>query len=857
MREFLLMLSFMRRELRAGVRGFYVFLFCLVLGTGTIAGILSLSEGMMESIRYDGRYILGGDIALRTIYQPASKEQYKFLQKMGAITVVMETRAMARTADDASATMVELKAVDPFYPLYGSMEFEDLDGNVITTPTQDLVLPPASEDPNNAENWGAVVEKELMIKLGLKIGDHISVGSKKFQVRAIIRKEPDRLGSNQFTLAPRVMISSYVFDKTGLSVEGSQVYYSYRILTPQFKTLEEIKGAQEAIEKAFPDATWKGRNFYNALPRAERMINQLTLFFSLIGFSTLLVGGVGISNAVRSFLDAKTSHIATLKCLGASQKFVFRVYLMQILSLATLGILLGLCLGVGVSQLAGALLTDKLSLSDKVGVYGVALAAATAFGYLTTLAFTFWPLGRAVNVKPADLFRDLIAPSTKKPGLNVMILILIAAQALALLAITISPNKNMTLSFIGGALGSFAVFFIYSNLLSAILKKLPRPRLPELRLAIANLYRPGNTSTSIIMSLGIGLCVLVAVALVEFNLSRIMRDDLAQDAPSFFFLDIQSSQKDDFVKMMQEQPSVRNLKVTPSLRGRISMVNGVDAEKAIVDRSEDWVIKSDRGFTYTTDLPAHSDMIEGEWWAADYQGPPIVSIATDVAKAFDIGVGDELTITILGRDITAKVANVRDIDWASFTMNFAVTFAPGALESAPATFIATVGVDENAEIKMQNDIAKNFPNVTAVRVRDALETAGKLLGAILGAIRISAAVTLVAGTLVLAGGIAAARRRHIYDAVVLKVLGATKRRILMTFLLEYGMLGIVTSLVAAVIGTAASYGILTQVMELKWEFSWLSVLTITLVCLGITLASGFAGTLGALRQKPARHLRNQ
>lgn len=858
MRDFILALKFAKRELRAGFRGFYIFIACLVLGVSAIAAVQSLSRGMSESLVYDGKYILGGDIAMRTIYAPATDEQQKFLMKKGVMTSVAETRAMARREDETDAALVELKAVDHFYPLYGKMEYVDEEGNVIDKGTQDLLLAHINEKGEDVSDYGALVEKELLTRLGLHIGDRILIGTMPFVIKGIISREPDRISNMGFSLAPRVLINRYAaFEKTGLAEAGSQVYYSHRIFTPHIKTPGEILALQDEIEKAFPDATWRGRNFYNASPRAERTVDRLTLFLTLIGLATLLVGGVGISNAVRAFLDGKLSNIATLKCLGASRKFVFRVYMTQILLLAGFGIGLGVALGAGVALVTGEYVTKAFSLTNKVSVYPEALLLAAAFGFLTTLIFSLWPLGRAAMVPPSDLFRDLVSHSSRRPSLNVILGIAIAAQAMALLAILSATNQQFTLWFACGAAGCFAVFYAYAAAMKAAAKRVRGVKKPEWRMAIANLYRPGNVSSSIILSLGLGLTVLTSIAMVEYNFTRLLRDDLAAEAPSFFFLDIQEAQKEGFRQLVEAYRGTRNLLMTPNLRGRITHVNGVEAEKAIVDKNEDWVVRSDRGFTYTAKQPPYGEIIEGTWWPEDYKGEPLVSISTDVSKAFDIGVGARLTALILGREITATVANVRDIDWGSFTMNFAVTFAPGTLEGAPATYLATAIVDEASEIPLQTEIAKAYPNVTVVRVREALAAAEKLFRSAAVAVRASASLALVAGILVLAGGIAAARRRHIYDSVVLKVLGATGARVLKTFLLEYALLGALTVVIAASLGTLAAWAVLTGVMDMTWKFSLVALANITGLSLLITLGAGFAGTWRALRHKPAPYLRNQ
>jgi putative ABC transport system permease protein len=451
--RFFLPLVYARRNLRAGAGGFYIFLICLVLGVGAIAGIQSLSRGMIESLHHDGSYILGGDIALRTLYEPATPEQVRFLRdKMGPVTVVIETHSMARRADGKQAALIELKAVDSFYPLYGELELADGRGNSIETPLQDLLLPPQIVNGAGKGAWGAVVEKELLSRLGIAVGDWIGVGEQKFQVRGIITREPDRIGNLGFSLAPRVMIGGGAFAGTGLKQLGSRVHYDHKIRVSSIGNFADLEQAEKKIAAAFPEAKWKSRNSLTAAPQAERMINRLSMFLTLIGLTTLLIGGIGISNAVRGFLDSRLADIATLKCLGGSATFVFRVYMIQVVMLATLGILLGLLLGIFASQAAGMLLTAKLSLTDQVAVYPQALLLAAASGYLTTFCFSLWPVGRAIRVSPAGLFRDLIAPASERPPLNIILWTLICALLLVLLSILSADDRRLAGFFAAGAL---------------------------------------------------------------------------------------------------------------------------------------------------------------------------------------------------------------------------------------------------------------------------------------------------------------------------------------------------------------------------------------------------------------------
>lgn len=840
-----------RRDLRGGLGGFYIFIICLWLGVGSIAAVQSLSDGMLGSLRHDSRYILGGDMSLRKLYQGANAQQLAAMRAAGVTSAVIDMRAMARRSDDAQAAMVELKAVDAFYPLYGAVDVVDAANTTITTPLQDLLT--GSTQPH------ALAEKELLTQLGISLGDTVKVGDASFVIAGLIAREPDRMSTARYTLAPRLMISTANFAATGLSALGNQLTYSYRLLMPQLTSRNDLTAAEKQFEKTLGEG-WKARSYYNAAPGIKRSIDQMTQFLTLIGLATLLIGGVGISNATRGWLARKTASIATLKSLGASYRLVMRAYLLQIIAVASLAIFLGGVTGAGLATVGGQMISEKLSLSYQGGFSLRAFGIAAAFGYLTTLTFTLIPLGRSAGTKARELFRSAISTATAPARLDTRLQAVVAALALALLAIVTASDRWLAAWFIGGTIIAFALFALYAAAIQKTLARIKIRRWPTLRLAAANLSRPGNATGAIVLSLGLGLTVLAAIAQVESNFSRLLRDDLAQDAPSFFFLDVEPAQIDSFKATLDATPGVSHIKLTPAYRGRIVAVNGVDAEQALVDKREEWVTRSDRGFTYASEQPPHSRIIEGTWWAADFNTAragvePQVSISTDVQRAFAIGVGDKITVNIMGVPITATVANVRDINWASFTMNFAVTFAPGALDNAPTNLLATAVVPEDAQDALQTTLARDMPNITSVRVREALELASKLVNGVLLAVRVTAAVTLAAGMLVLAGAQAAARQRQMYDTIVLKVLGATRARIMATFIAEYALLAIITAAIAATLGSAAAYAIITGIMELPWHFSATAVVQVSALALLLTLATGITATLRLLTVKPARFLR--
>ena len=828
-----------RRELRGGIRGLRVFLACLVLGVTAIAGIGSLAASVLAGIKADARELLGGDAEVRLAYRPIDAAERAFLTQSGRVSEIATMRAMARTLGGDRRSLIELKAVDAGYPLYGT---------VVLSPVQDL----AAALERRSDVFGAAIDPAILGRLGLRIGDSVKVGAAVLQLRAAIEREPDAAAGG-LGLGPRVMISAAALAETGLIQPGSLVTYRYRVRLPPGS---EAASWAEAARAAFPQAGWQIRTFREASPTLQNSIERLALFLSLVGLSALLVGGVGIGNAVGFYIAGKTATIATLKCLGASTRLVFAVYLIEVLALTALGIAVALMLGALIPVVVTPLLAGVLPAPARLGLYPGPLALAALFGLLTTLVFALWPLAGVGRVSAGALFRDTIDPTGRRVPPATLAATVLLVLGLVALAVGSAQDRTIALWFVAGAIGAFALFRAAGAAVVLGAAKLGRPRYPELRLAIANLHRPGAPTAQIMLSLGIGLTVLVAVALVDGNLTRELDNRLPAEAPAFFFIDIQPDQLAGFAEIVRATPGARFEQV-PMLRGRITRLNGVPVEKAPIAPEAQWALRSDRGLTYAATLPAGSQLAAGAWWPPDYHGPPLVSFDADLARGMGLKVGDTLSVNLLGREITAVIANLRSIDWRRLGINFTLVFAPGTLESAPQTHLAAVWMSPPEEEALVRAVTERFPNVSAIHVREALATVDRILGMIDDAIQLSTLVTLAAGMLVLGGAIAAGHHRRVYDAVVLKVLGATRGALTRAFLIEHGLLGALSALVACILGTLAAYFLVTRLMKIEWVFLLAPLLWTVGLGILLTLVLGFAGTWRALGAKAAPYLRNE
>ena len=836
-----LALRLARREMRSGLGGFRLFIACLALGVAAIAAILSFSRAIEEGLRADAREILGGDVAVSLLYREATPEQTAFLQSQGAFVRWIDSRAMARPVKtDGRPTLVQLKAVEAAYPLYGTLDLK-ADGSL------------ADALAKRDGVWGAVVEEAALQRMNLALGDRVKVGDVTLEVRDVIAREPDR-GLNAFaSLGPRLMIPFAAVIESGLVQPGSLLNWEYRLkLAPGGSDLATLA----TLQNRFPDAGWRLRGVADAGGGIRGWLDRLTQFIGLVGLASLLVGGVGVGNAISSFLASRLHTIATLKCVGAPERLVFATYFLQLAALSILGVAIGVAIGAALPFLAQALTADLLPVRARVGFYFRPLAIAAIFGLLVSLLFALVPLMRARRVPAATLMRGAVVTQGRLAWRDALA---IGAVAMVLAAFTIftSDSRRIAGWFVLGAVGAFIAFPLLARLVMLAAARTGKPRLAGLRLALANLHRPGAPTPIVMLSLGLGLTVLVATALIEGNLRDQLMRRIPGDAPAFFFVDIQSTQMPAFEEALAAVPGAGALDKVPSLRGRIVKIGGKPVAEVEVPPESRWAVEGDRGVTYSATPPEGSRIVAGEWWPPDYRGPQLISFDEALAKSFGLGLGDTITVNILGRDIEARIASLRRIEWTTLAINFVFVYSPGTLDKAPHTFLATVKATPAAEDAVFKVVTDQFPNVTVVRIRDAIETATNVLGNIGLATRVIGFLSILAGVLVLAGAMLATQRRRVHEAVVMKVLGATRARIAGIFAWEFAFLGLATALAALALGTLGAWLVVNRVMGLDWTFLPGVAVAVAVGAMTLTLAFGLAGTLAALRQRPLALLRNE
>ncbi|WP_316858289.1 FtsX-like permease family protein [uncultured Cohaesibacter sp.] len=834
---------FAMREMRGGLRGFYIFLACIALGVAAIGGVGSASKALTGGLDERGREILGGDLSLSAIHTRVSDEQRTFLERFGQVSEVASLRAMARKADGSDQLLIDLKAVDGVYPMVGTLE--TLNGKGLF-------------------EGGLVVDPLLLERLGLEVGDPLIIGVKQFIISDVISSEPDALASGM-AFGPRVLMTLKGLDETNLLQPGVIVRWITRLKMTGAASLDDIDKAIAEIREAFPDAGWRVRSRANAAEGLSRSIDRFAAFLVLVGLASLITGGVGIANAVQAFVTSRQATIASYKCLGAPSWLIVGIYLAQIVIIALIGIAIGLVFAASVPFLLKVVIPESLPLSSAM-VHPLQLGKAALFGMLAALLFSMRPLLRARAIPATALFRDQIAPVSYHASKIDWAITAFLAVLLVGLVLASAEVLVVAAGFLAGMVVVFALLRFIAFLIMRAAAHMPRFRHVVPRLAIANLHRPGALTPSVALSLGLGLSLLVTLVLIDLNLQQQLTGNLQAKAPNFFFLNIQNSEVEQFEADLDTLVPGGEHQRVPMLRGRLVSLKGIEAGDYDAPEEAQWVLRGDRGITYSDLPPENSTLVEGTWWQPDYSGFPLVSFDAELAEELGLAIGDRIEVNVLGRTIEAEIFNLRQVEWQSLAINFVMVFSPNTFAGAPHAHLATLTIDPDGKAdkaistKRESEVMKSitaaFPTVTTVRVGDALDRVNDLVRQLAWGMRAASSLAIIASILVLAGALAAGQRERIYDAVILKTLGASRMQVLTAYGLEYCLLGFVTAIFALLIGHVSAYLVLTRVMQMP--FAWQPGVSFLVVILAmmVTISLGLLGTWSSLSRKPAQILRN-
>ena len=801
-----------RFEMRGSVARFRVFLGALMLGVAAIGAVGSVADAMKAGISGNARLLLGGDFEISSMHMPADSAILASLSDSARQSNVIQMRAMLR-ADGGNRKLVEMKAVDSAYPLVGQVE-----------------LRPARPIQDALQNFGAVADSSLLTSLGLEVGDTAQLGNVEVVITGALEAEPDNAISF-VSFGPRLIVSRDTLEATGLKQPGSFITYRSRFLLDNPAQTERVT---MALSEQLRDTHMRLRTMSRAAPGFDRFIDRAELFLTLVGLTALLIGGLGISGGVRAWLASR----------------------MHVIAMSMMGIMAGLFLAGFAPVLTASLFSQYVNVPLAVSIYPVPLAIAGAFGLVTTFVFAVWPLARTRLIKAAHLFRTMIQLPSGRPTAGALTAVLGGSILLVVLAILATGHIMLSLYFMAGTALSLLLLGILGELVITILRRLPAPAYVPARLALSAIIRPNSPLRSIIVAFGLGLSVLVAVTLSEVNLSRQLSAQAQAQAPDWFFIDIQPDQIDLFTQLVANTDSGTVIERTPMLRGRVTAINGVSTADITPPENSEWIMRGDRALTWHAEMPPQTELVRGEWWPANYQDAPLISVTEEMFRDFGLSLGDTVSLNILGRDITATIANTREVEWESFRINFVFIASPGLLDSAPHSWIATTksGSEEIAD-RIESAVAEDFSNISSVSVKQAVKTATDVLSLLGGAIGLTAIVTLISGLAVLAGTVATTEAQRLSDSIILKVLGATRKDIMIAWILEYSLLGLLTAIVASIIGSLTSYGLIGLVLGSPFELDIYVVLMTACAGAAGTMLLGLAGAMRTLSQKPAPHLR--
>ncbi|MEM6406857.1 MAG: FtsX-like permease family protein [Pseudomonadota bacterium] len=825
-----------RRELRGGLRGFRVFLACLAIGVAAIAAIGTVRSAIEAGLSEQGAVILGGDAEVQLTYRYATVEERRWMEGQGDVSELVDFRSMLVTETQERA-LTQVKGVDDLYPLYGSVRL-----------SPDISLDQALQGTDGLP--GIVVDPILMDRLGLKVGDTANLGAQSFAVTAQLERMPDSAGAG-FALGPPVIVSAAALEGSGLVAPGTLFETLYRI-----RSARDPAAMQQEAEVQLDGTGFRWRDRRNGAPGIAEFVERLSAFLVLVGLTGLAVGGVGVSAAVRAYLSEKTNVIATLRSIGAERRVIFQAYMMQIAVLAAFGTAIGLVLGTAAPFLLAPILEARLPVPVEFALRPQPLLEAALYGTLAAALFTLWPLAQTEEVKAAALFRDAKSGISGWPRPIWIALCALIFAMLVGVAAYLTGLWQLTLWAALGVLGAFALLLVAASGVKWAARMLaPRFKNNQLiRFPLASVGGPGREAHSVVVSLGLGLSVLAAVGQIDWNLRNAIATDLPDVAPAYFVVDIQPDQLEPLTTSLRARDSVERVETAPMLRGVITRINDRPAREVAGDH---WVLEGDRGITYAAAPPDGTNITEGAWWAVDHEGLPQISFAAEEAAEMGLKLGDTLTVNVLGRDITATITSFREVDFSTGGIGFILSMNPGALQGAPHSHIATIYAEQADEGALLRDMAQAYPNITAIRVRDAIDRVSELLAGIAAAVTYGALATLLTGAIVLIGTAAAGERARVYEGAILKTLGATRAAVLGNFLMRSAILGLTAGIIALVAGIAAGWAVTYFVMDGAFRVALPSALAVVTGGILATLLSGFYFAWRPLAAKPAQVLRAQ
>ncbi len=830
------------REVRGSLRHFIFFLISIAIGVGSIVGVGNIAENFEAMTQHEAKNLLAGDLEVR-LSQPLSDGVQSVLNPLkdeGVHAVLLaELIGMAANPETTQTQLVEVKAVEPGYPFYGRLVIE----------------PPVTEPFQKAD--AVYVEEGLLLRLKLKVGDRIGLGDHNFIIGGMVKKEPDKV-AGPFSLGPRVLLSQAALDRAGLVKLGSRVRRKLLIKTEGPWSPDALK---EKLEVDLQEEGVRIKTYRDVQPRLRRFLDNFTTYLGLVGLITLMIGGIGVGGNVHAFLTERIETIAILKSLGTEASSILKIYLFLVLLLGGIGGIIGIALGIGIYFVLSGLLSGFLPPGFVFELAPAPVFQGLSMGLLTTLLFSVWPLRVVGDIAPARVFRHevevLDIQSKRRDLINRFYLIGALIIGWIALAIWQAGSWKLGTSVAAGLAVSILLLVLAGRGMLFIVKRLGAPRALALRYGISNLYRPGRQVMAILLSLGIAVMVLLTLSQVKKNLMVQLDQNIPEDAPGLFLIDIQSDQKEKLMAILEQWSLKQPTELTPLIRSRLHSVDGQKvSEMSLEDRRDAWYFTREYVLTYRDKLPPNNTVRQGHWWdgeGIDRSG--LVSVESEAGRHLGVSLGTEVVFDIQGVQVSGQISSVRDVDWGSMTTNFYFIFPPEVLQGAPETFVATVTAKEADDRPIQNAVIDAFPNITIIPIREILETIARILGEIARTVEFMALLGLTVGLVVVSGAIAATRGRRVHEMVLFKILGATRPNLMAMMAVEYAVFGLLAAVVGGSLSVLFSWVIVKYFLDIPWQFEWHILAAGGAATIALTVITGFLVTYRTLGIKPLAALR--
>lgn len=833
------------RESRGARKRFLFFIACLAVGVAAIVSVAGLSSALSQSMRSEARKLLAADLTvssslplpetLRSYFAERPQLQTSRVRELVTMVAISGTENLP-----GRSQLVELKVVEEGYPYYGSLVTEpDLPLDQLLTEKQILVAP------------------DLLPRLDLEAGDELRIGGRPFRIRGVLLSEPDQ-SSGPFSLGPRVLINSPAFDSTELEQRGSRIFYRLLIQLPQGYSLQELNAyAEELRELLGDDSGFRVRTYVDAQENLQQAIRRVEQFLGLVALLSLLLGGLGVAQTTSAWLASRIDAIAIYRCLGLKPGEVLTLYLGHATALGLVGSVLGSAAGIAIQALVVSALGDLLPVAQLRLWQPAALLRGLALGVGVALLFTLAPLLEVRRVPPLRVLRKDVEPPPRSRWGHLMFGLLLVS-GIWLLAGLQARSLLLGGQFTVGVLAAATLLFLAALAVVRSLGPLAsRLRPVWLRHGIAGLAQPGAPTLGATVALGLGVLLVLGLGLVDRGVTEELRADLPSAAPTAFFIDIQPPQWSGVQSLLEEAGATQTDSV-PVVTARLRAIDGkmvselTDASSE--SRSQRWALTREQRLTYLDRLPNDNRLLAGELWSDPQRDE--LSIEQEFAGDLGVDLGSELTFDVQGVPIELTVTSIRKVDWRTFGINFFLVVEPGVLDRAPQQRVAASRLPEQSEQAIQDRLAAEYPNVTMLRIRDLLEKIAAVLDRLATGVRLLGTFSVLAGILILAGGVSAGTVRRSRQIALFKTLGMTRTEIVAMLTAEYALIGAVAGSIGSTGGELLSWAVLTRGMELQWSpHPELLVLAI-LLSIVLTAATGVTASWEALRRRPLEVLRS-